>query len=106
MAAFADGTTLIRDAAELRIKESDRLVALADNLSRMGVKCGVMEDGLAVEGRKDPVGADFASFGDHRIAMAFSIASLFLDGPSTIDDDSVVAVSCPDFYDILSKIIS
>ncbi len=105
IAAFANGTTVVRDAAELRIKESDRLVALVDNLSRMGVKCGVMEDGIAVEGRMEPSGADFDNFGDHRIAMAFSIASLFLDGPSTIDD-SVVSVSCPEFYDILGKISS
>ena len=106
MAAFADGTTVIRDAAELRVKESDRLVALADNLSRMGVKCGVMEDGIAIEGTKDPGGADFANYGDHRIAMSFSIASLFLDGPSTIDDDAIVAVSCPEFYELLDKIVS
>ncbi|HKK21530.1 MAG TPA: 3-phosphoshikimate 1-carboxyvinyltransferase [candidate division Zixibacteria bacterium] len=104
IAAFAEGTTLIRDAAELRVKESDRLAAVAENLHSMGVKCGVLEDGLAIEGGKELPGTDFKSFGDHRIAMAFSIASLFLVGPSTIDDDSVVGISCPNFYSILEKI--
>ena len=106
MAAFAEGTTVIRDAAELRVKETDRLNATAENLNRMGVNCGLLEDGLAVEGRDNPEAADFVSHGDHRIAMAFSIASLFLDGPSTIDDDTVVGISCPEFYDILESISS
>jgi len=70
----------------------------------MGIKCGRLEDGLAIEGGTNPSGADFRSFGDHRIAMAFSIASLGLVGPSSIDDESVVSVSCPEFYDLLSKV--
>lgn len=104
VAAFAEGTTVIRDAGELRVKESDRLVAISENLQRMGVKCGLLEDGLVIEGGKDFSGADFRSFGDHRIAMAFSIAALFLVGPSSIDDDSVVDVSCPEFYNLLQII--
>jgi 3-phosphoshikimate 1-carboxyvinyltransferase len=104
MAAFADGTTVIRDASELRVKESDRLKAISGNLQRMGVKCGLLENGLVIEGGKDLSGTDFQTFGDHRIAMAFSIASLFLVGPSSIDDDSVVRVSCPDFYNLLDRI--
>ena len=106
MAAFAEGTTIIRDAGELRVKESDRLSAIAENLRLMGVKCGVMEDGLVIEGRLEPAGADFKSFGDHRIAMAFSIASLAAVGPSTLDDDSAVGVSCPNFFDLVQKITS
>ncbi|UCG60856.1 MAG: 3-phosphoshikimate 1-carboxyvinyltransferase [Candidatus Zixiibacteriota bacterium] len=104
MAAFTEGTTVIRDAAELRLKESDRLETITENLKLMGVKCGVLEDGLAIEGGKELAGADFRSYGDHRIAMAFSIASLFLVGPSSIDDASVVRISCPEFYDILKKV--
>ncbi|MDH4156480.1 MAG: 3-phosphoshikimate 1-carboxyvinyltransferase [candidate division Zixibacteria bacterium] len=104
MAAFSEGTTIIRDASELKVKESDRLMAVADNLKRMGVKCGLLDDGLVIEGGKDLSGADFRVFGDHRIAMAFSVASLFLVGPSTIDDHSVVTVSCPGFYDLLNSI--
>jgi 3-phosphoshikimate 1-carboxyvinyltransferase len=106
MAALADGTTVIRDAGELRHKESNRLTACIENLQRMGVKCGLLEDGMVVEGRKELSGADFKSFGDHRIAMMCGIASLFAVGPSTIDDESVVAVSCPNFFELLSTITS
>lgn len=106
LGAFADGTTIIRDAEELRVKESDRLSATVENLQKMGVNCGLLEDGLAVEGKTDLSGADFVSHGDHRIAMAFSVAALFLDGPSSIDDDSVVGISCPEFYEILESICS
>jgi len=104
MAAFADGTTVIRNAVELQFKESNRLAAISENLQRMGVKCGLLEDGLAIEGGKELSGADFQSFGDHRIVMAFSIAALFLVGPSTIDADAIVNVSCPNFYNLLDAI--
>ncbi len=104
MAAFADGTTVIRDAAELRVKESDRLAATAENLKLMGVKCGLLEDGLAIESGREIEGADFKSYGDHRIAMAFTIASLFVTGPSSLDDEACVAVSCPEFFDLLEQI--
>jgi len=82
-----------------------RLIVIRENLQRMGVKCGILEDGLVIEGGKELSGADFQSYGDHRIAMAFSIAALFLVGPSTIDDVSVVNISCPDFYKLMDKII-
>ncbi|MEW6412800.1 MAG: 3-phosphoshikimate 1-carboxyvinyltransferase [Candidatus Zixiibacteriota bacterium] len=104
VAAFADGTTVIRDAGELRAKESDRLEAITENLKLMGVKCGVLEDGLAIEGRRELTAADFKSFGDHRIAMAFSVASLFLIGPSSIDNPDIVEISCPGFYSLLDKV--
>jgi len=106
VAAFANGTTIIRDAAELRLKESDRLAAIAENLSRMGVKVGLLEDGLAIESNGDLQGADLLSFGDHRIAMAFSIAALAAAGPSTIDDPSVVDITFPNFFSCLQKIAS
>lgn len=104
MAAFAEGTTIIRNAEELRVKESDRLFAISENLKLMGVNCGLLDDGLAIEGIGELAGADFKAFGDHRIAMAFSIASLALVGPSSIDDDYAVDVSCPDFYRLLDQI--
>lgn len=104
MAAFATGTTVIRDAQELRVKESDRLEATVHNLGLMGIKCGLLEDGLAIEPKAEPNGADFLSYGDHRIAMAFSVASLFLDGPSTVDDDTCVSISCQEFYELLESI--
>ncbi len=104
IASFAKGTTVIRNAEELKVKESDRLQAISDNLKIIGVKHGLLDDGIAIEGGKDYSGADLKSFGDHRIAMAFSIASLFLIGSSTIDDEACVNVSCPNFYDLLDKI--
>ncbi len=106
IAAFAEGTTIIRDAQELRVKESDRLAAIAENLTRMGVKCGLLDDGLAIEGRQELSGADLVSFSDHRIAMAFSIAALAAVGPSSMDDTSCVGISCPGFYDLLLQIIA
>lgn len=104
LAAFAEGETVIRDAAELRVKESDRLEAIAHNLRAMSVSCGVLEDGLIIEGKKEPSGGDFASFGDHRIAMAFAIAAMGAVGPSTIDNPDVVDVSCPQFFELLDRI--
>jgi 3-phosphoshikimate 1-carboxyvinyltransferase len=106
MAAFADGTTIIRDAKELRNKESDRLQSVTENLQRMGVKCGLLEDGLVIEGGKELQGADLMTYGDHRIAMAFAIAAQFAVGPSTLDDESVVGISCPTFFELLHTIAS
>lgn len=106
IAAYTQGTTIIRDAAELKVKESDRLAAVAQNLDRMGIKCGILDDGLAIEGKIELSGADFRSFGDHRIAMAFTVAALGAVGPSTIDDDTVVDISCPGFFDLLDGIRS
>ncbi len=105
MACFSDGPTLIRDVAELRVKECDRLEALIENLRRMGAKVGSVEnDGIVVEAKGEMQPADFKSFGDHRIAMALSVASLFLAGESTIDDSECVGVSCPRFYEMLDSI--
>lgn len=106
LAAYAKGETIIRDAAELRVKESDRLEAIAHNLRAMGVSCGVLEDGLIIQAKGEPAGADFKAFGDHRIAMAFSIAALAATGPSTIDDPGVVDISCPGFYKLLDQLSS
>ena len=105
LAAFTEGTTVIRDAAELKVKESNRLEAIHHNLNLAGAKYGLLDDGLAIEGGRELSGADFVGFADHRIVMAFSIAALSLAGPSTIDDDSPASVSCPGFYDILEQII-
>jgi 3-phosphoshikimate 1-carboxyvinyltransferase len=105
MACFAEGATLIRDVAELRVKECDRLEALIENLRLMGAKVGsVEEDGLVIEAKGEMQPTDFVSYDDHRIAMALSIASLFLAGESTIDNAACVAVSCPRFYEILDSI--
>ncbi len=105
MACFSEGATLIRDVAELRVKECDRLEALIENLRLIGAKVGsVEEDGLVIEAKGEMQPADFVSHDDHRIAMALSIASLFLAGESTIDNPECVAVSCPRFYEMLESI--
>jgi 3-phosphoshikimate 1-carboxyvinyltransferase len=95
----------IRDAAELRVKESDRIAALAENLRRMGAKVEERPDGLRVEGRKAGRlhGAEIEPHGDHRIAMAFAIAGLAADGPTVIRDAGCAAVSFPAFFQELDR---
>ena len=96
----------IRDAAELRVKESDRIAALAENLRRMGAKVEERSDGLRVEGRGAGKlrGAEIDSRGDHRIAMAFSIAALAAAGPTTISGAECAAVSYPAFFEDLNRL--
>src|SRR5437879_8711362 len=90
----------IRDAAELRVKESDRIAALAENLRSMGAKVEERPDGLRVEGKRAGKlrGAQIDPRGDHRIAMAFAVAGLAADGPTVIRDADCAGVSFPDFY--------
>ncbi|MDQ3132267.1 MAG: 3-phosphoshikimate 1-carboxyvinyltransferase, partial [Acidobacteriota bacterium] len=94
----------IRDAAELRVKESDRIAAVVENLRRMNAKVEEFPDGLKVY-QSDLKGAKIESFGDHRIAMAFSIAALFADGETEISGAECAAVSFPEFYEVLDKIV-
>ncbi len=94
----------IRDAAELRIKESDRISAVVDNLRRMNAKVEEFDDGLRV-GRSQLKGAVIDSFGDHRIAMAFAVAGLFAEGKTEILNADCAAVSFPAFFDELSRVI-
>ena len=84
--ALASGTTIIRQAEELRVKETDRIAAIAHNLRAMGTQVVELKDGLEIHGRPTLRGARVASFGDHRIAMAFAIAGLFADGETVIQD--------------------
>ena len=92
---------MIRDAAELRVKETDRIATVAENLRRMGVDVETAPDGLRVPGKQRFRAASLDSFGDHRIAMAFSIAALAADGPCTIHGAEAARVSFPEFYDRL-----
>src|SRR6516165_1248326 len=96
----------IRDAAELRVKESDRIAALAENLRRMGAKVEERPDGLKVAGRSAGKlhGAEIEPRGDHRIAMAFAVAALAAKGPTTIRDSACAGVSYPGFYDDLARV--
>ena len=93
----------IRDAGELRIKESDRIAAVAENLRRMGADVEEFEDGLRV-GPSRLKGAVIDSFHDHRIAMAFAIAGLFAEGETEIIGAGSAAVSFPEFFDVLSSV--
>jgi 3-phosphoshikimate 1-carboxyvinyltransferase len=96
----------IRDAAELRVKESDRIAALAENLRRMGATVDERPDGLRVEGRKSGKlrGVEIDPRGDHRIAMAFAVAGLAADGATTIRDAECAGVSYPNFFEDLERV--
>jgi len=95
---------LVRDAAELRVKETDRITTASENLKRMGIQCEVMPDGIRVPGRQRFRAAELDSFGDHRIAMAFSIAALLADGACEIRGADAASVSFPEFYRILRQV--
>lgn len=95
--ALASGTTTIRDAAELRVKESDRLAVVAGHLRSMGADVTEHADGMEIRGGRPLHGARLTSHGDHRIAMAFAIAGLFADGETVIDDTACVETSYPGF---------
>ena len=98
------GGIRIRDAGELRHKESDRLAATALNLRAMGAEVEEFEDGLAVSGPVQLRGARIDSHGDHRIAMAFAIAALIADGETEIDGSECVAISFPEFFGLLERL--
>ena len=103
-AAQADGITTIRGAEELRVKESDRIKAMATGLRNMGVEVEEFKDGLSIKGNARLKGAVIESYGDHRIAMAFSIAALVAGGTTTINGVSAVNISFPGFYKILKRL--
>ena len=103
--ALAQGQTTISNAGELRVKETDRLAAIATNLRAMGAQVGETEDGLEIFGGLPLQGAKVDSFGDHRIAMAFAIAGLFAEGETTITNTDCVNTSYPGFYQMLDKIL-
>jgi 3-phosphoshikimate 1-carboxyvinyltransferase len=94
----------IRDASELRAKESDRIKAVAANLRRLGAKVEEYPDGLWVPGNQSLCGGEVDSFGDHRIAMAFSVAGLFSERPVVINDPSCVGISFPSFFQLLEDL--
>jgi 3-phosphoshikimate 1-carboxyvinyltransferase len=95
-AAAAQGETLVTGAAELRVKESDRLAAMAGGLTTLGIECELLPDGLRLQGGRMR-GGRIDSHGDHRIAMAFAVASLIASGPIQIEDVANVATSFPGF---------
>jgi 3-phosphoshikimate 1-carboxyvinyltransferase len=105
-AACAEGTTIIRDAKELRVKETDRIAAMADVLTTFGVTVETAEDGMTVQGCETLRGGRVNSCGDHRIAMSSAIAALCADQDVTIDDTQCTATSFPNFWQLLESISS
>ncbi len=100
-AIFAKGTTVIRDAAELRVKESDRIAVIASELNRLGAKVTELPDGLEISGGTTLTGTDVDSHTDHRIAMSLAIAALNATGTTTIHRAEAAAISYPDFFQSL-----
>ena len=105
VATQAEGRTTIAGAAELRVKESDRIAGMAEGLRRMGAAVDERPDGISVDGPAALRGATVDSSGDHRIAMALAIAGLAADGPTSIVDAESVAVSYPEFFGTLSQVM-
>ena len=105
LACFADGDTVIKDAQELKVKESNRIDVMVKNLSAMGADIEATEDGMMIHGGKPLHGAFIESHDDHRIAMSFAIASLAADGETVIDHPDCVTISYPDFYKDLEGLI-
>jgi len=98
-----EGGLEIREASELRVKESDRIKSVVENLRKMNARVEEFEDGFRVE-KSELKGANVESFGDHRIAMAFAVAALFAEGETKIADAQCAAVSFPAFFEILQNV--
>ena len=105
MAAAAEGTTVIKDAAELKVKETDRIETVTDTLKAMGCKATPTDDGMIITGGTPLKGANIHTLLDHRIAMAFSIAALIAEGHTKILDSKCIEVSYPDFYDTFEQLL-
>ncbi|MCM3610943.1 3-phosphoshikimate 1-carboxyvinyltransferase [Planococcus sp. MERTA32b] len=105
IATQCQGTTVIKDAEELRVKETDRITAVVDELSKMGADITATEDGMIINGPSALNGADMKTYGDHRLGMMAAAAALVASGPVTIDDQDCIAVSYPGFFEHLNRLI-
>jgi 3-phosphoshikimate 1-carboxyvinyltransferase len=106
VATQAEGITEIRGAKELRVKESDRIKAIVENLQKMGAKIEELEDGMIIHGKTPLKGnVKIKTYNDHRIAMAFTIAGLIAEGPVELDNYECVAISYPSFFEDLKKLL-
>jgi 3-phosphoshikimate 1-carboxyvinyltransferase len=103
-ASFAEGTTLIKDAKELRVKETDRIHAMATELGKLGVQVEEFEDGMSIIGTQALTGATCSSWGDHRIAMSIAIAALRAKGETEIIEADCVSVSYPGFFEVIDEL--
>ncbi len=106
IAAYSEAGLEVRDAKELRVKESDRIAAVAANLRKMGAQIEERPDGMKIPGGQHLHGAELDSFGDHRIAMAFAIAALRAEGETTILNADAAGVSYPSFFEELRSVAS
>ena len=104
MAAFAQGETIIRNAEELRVKESDRIQTVTDNLSAMGADITAAPDGMSIRGGQPLTGASIRTCKDHRIAMSFAVAGMAAEGVTSLDDAQCVEISYPQFFDDLQRL--
>ncbi len=104
MAAFAKGETIIRNAEELKVKESDRIAVMVENLSAMGADITGTPDGMIIRGGPALHGAEIHTYKDHRIAMSFAVAALAAEGTTHIEDADCVNISYPDFYGDLQRL--
>ncbi|MDB8792785.1 3-phosphoshikimate 1-carboxyvinyltransferase [Romboutsia sp. 1001216sp1] len=104
LATQAEGTTIIKDAKELKVKESNRIKSVVDNLKLMGADIEELEDGMVIKGKTKLNGASITTFKDHRIAMAFSIANLICDTDIVLDDKECIDISFPGYFDLLKKL--
>jgi 3-phosphoshikimate 1-carboxyvinyltransferase len=104
LACYAEGVTEVHGAEELRVKETDRIEAVAKNLNRMGAQIETFPDGFRIRGPQPLRGARIDSFGDHRIAMAFAVGALGADGPTTIENAESVGISYPTFFETLRRL--
>lgn len=105
LACFAEGTTIIRDAAELKVKESNRIAIMVKNLSAMGADVEETEDGMIIHGGKPLHGAVIETKKDHRIAMTFAVAAMAADGETEILDADCVNISYPEFYKDMEMLV-
>ena len=106
VAPYSEGGLEVRDGKELRVKESDRIAAVATNLRKMGAEVEELPDGMKIRGGQQLHGAELDSFGDHRIAMAFAVAALRAEGETTILDSDAAGVSYPTFFAELEAVAS
>ena len=104
LGAVSDNGLIVRNAGELRVKETDRIESIAHNLRAMKIQVDTSEDGFTIPGQQKFHAAEIKSFGDHRIAMAFSIAALAADGPCVVHDAAAASVSFPEFYTTLHNL--
>ncbi|MCC6095212.1 MAG: 3-phosphoshikimate 1-carboxyvinyltransferase, partial [Eubacterium sp.] len=106
LASTAEGQTVIRNAEELKVKESNRLDIMVENLSRMGVSVTGTDDGMIIDGGRPLHGAILDSHQDHRIAMSFAIAALVAEGETEIQHAECVDISYPAFYQDLKSLLA